>query len=66
MKRYAISPISVGSITKGKKYKVSGWKYSNTTIGHYFTITKDNGFVAYCLEKGCAHINDNNWKIIEE
>jgi hypothetical protein len=64
MTRYAISPISVGSITKGKKYKVSEWEKSGR-YGHSFNITKDNGFVAYCLEKECAHINDNNWKIIE-
>lgn len=57
---YAISPVSVGDVTAGKKYPVSEWG------AHAFHISDDAGDQIFCLWEGCAFIGDRDWQRVEE
>ena len=51
------------NLTKGKRYKVSNVDIASSTCGFSFSIYDDIGDYRYCLLRGCAHIDDNNWLI---
>jgi len=52
-------------LTEGKEYNViRTGSYSNTE-GYDFDIISDTGETDFCVEKGCGHINFENWIIKE-
>ena len=63
-KKYiAISEHGGTHITPGKEYEVIRMFKKPRGKGAVFFI-KDNDYkTAYCLEFGCAHIDDNDWLI---
>jgi len=62
VKRYAVSPVDVFAITKGKRYEILS--PDDSEFGFY--ITADNLNKIYCLYSGCGHISYKDWQIIEE
>ena len=64
MKTFAISE-DYGDkyVTRGKEYVVIEFK----DVDRYaFNIVLDNGFKAFCLVKGCAHLDGGDWTLIEK
>lgn len=60
---YVTPPISINGLKKGKKYKV----YNVDIIDDlaYFYIKPNPNMELFCMLKGCFHLNNLNWKIVE-
>ncbi len=58
--KYAIAPKRryESYITPGKKYEITSIEST------MFTIIDDDGSILYCLEKGCPHLDEHNWKLV--
>jgi hypothetical protein len=65
---YAIAEYSdVPYIEAGKRYEVSDLRGGKgDEYGRNFYIDTDGAGPRYCLERGCAHIDDHNWKLVDE
>ena len=62
-----VSPVTPEYLTSGKEYIVNGFwdeRYSSI-LGWAFTIQKNNGEEARCLEHNCSHIGHISWIVTE-
>ena len=51
-------------ILSKKLYKVSPSSVNSTNDSYGFDITAENGEDLFCLRKGCAFLNGNDWSFI--
>ena len=53
------------SLGNNEEYDIVEILGHNETYGYFFTIKpEETGFALYCVERGCAHLNGGNWKLI--
>lgn len=62
--RISISPVNFNGIKKDKHYKI----HNETDLA--FSISSEQidgseGVDAFCMKKGCAHLNGGDWEIID-
>jgi hypothetical protein len=71
MTKYAVIPEGTNmrgivNFTIGKKYKILRLDDDHDHVnGLGFEIITDGGSEAFCIEKGCSHLNWQKWEIQE-
>ena len=53
-------------ITPGKKYEVIDIVATTRRYGRGFETISDSGNLDWCLERGCSHLNEGDWTLVEE